>query len=153
MPKLKLTYLITTSFLITFTFTNLSGQQNNLVERNKSERQSTVEKSIFKSIERGISEGEVAPFSRFLSSQTYLSLSGGTSGYYSANQAFYVLEEFFKLYRVTSFKFEVVKTGIESPYATGVYSYEIKGKRKTSQVYVSLKRTGREWNITQLTIN
>ncbi len=108
---------------------------------------------VFKKIEKGISSNDVSAISRFLSSQTYLSLSNGISGYYSSNQAYYVLEDFFKLYRVTSFRLNNIHTDDDYPYATGVYNYELKGRRGSAQVYVSLKYAGGKWKITQITIN
>ncbi len=48
--------------------------------------------------------------SKYFGQQTYFSFSNGINGYYSNNQAFYVLEDFFKLYKVTSFKFDYIKT-------------------------------------------
>ena len=83
----------------------------------------------------------------------YLSLSNGISGYYSSNQAYYVLQDFFKIYHVTDFRFNNIKDDEDNVYATGLYNFIFKEKRESAQVYVSIKLTGKEWKITQLTIN
>ena len=110
--------------------------------------------AAFEKIESSIAAGNVEMLSGYFSSQMYLSLSNGISGYYSSNQAYYVLEDFFKNYRVMDFKFNNVKNGEEdNVYATGLYNYILNEKRETAQAYVSIKLTGKKWKITQLTIN
>ena len=112
-----------------------------------------VDSEVFSDLESGIKDGDVGAISKYFGPQTYFSLSNGINGYYSANQAFYVLEDFFKLYKVTAFRFDHIKNDKSSSYATGKYSYDNRGKRNNAQVYISLKKVGNNWNITQLTIN
>jgi hypothetical protein len=128
-------------------------QENKLLNRLDKSNHRNPSRVIFDQVEAGISEGDVAQISKYFGSQTYLSLSNGKSGYYSSNQAFYVLEDFFKIYRVASFRFNNINTDENTPYATGVYNFEFKGKKNTSQVYISLKKAGSGWKITQITIN
>ena len=45
-------------------------------------------------IGNGLSSGKIASISNLFSSQIYLNLSSGVSGYYSSNQAYYVIQEF-----------------------------------------------------------
>jgi len=113
----------------------------------------TPAKTVFKEIEEGITEGNVEKFSGYFSEQTYLSLSNGTSGYYSSNQAYYVLHDYFKINRVSSFKFVYIYEEGESPYATGVYSHEFRGRKSSAQVFISLKYHSNNWKITQITFN
>ena len=128
-------------------------QESNLVPKSDHKKNLQADLQIFSEIESGIKEGNVTRISKYFGQQTYFSLSNGINGYYSSNQAFYVLEDFFNLYRVTSFKIDHTKNDKNTSYATGVYNYDNKGKRSTSQVYISLKKIGNYWNITQLTIN
>jgi len=149
--KILLLYVIVCLF-----FSTAISQERKYINKLDSSRlaeKSNIAQLIFGDIEAGINSGNVAQFSKFLDSQTYFSLSNGISGYYSANQAYYVLEDFFKLYQVISFRLKNVKSGGENPYATGEYYYELKGKKDTAQVYISLKFTGSTWKITQITIN
>jgi hypothetical protein len=144
------------SLLICLSLISADGQDKRHINKLDSSRlaeRSNTAQVIFTDIEAGINNGNVSRFSKFLDSQTYFSLSNGISGYYSANQAYYVLEDFFKLYQVISFRLKNVKTNGESPYATGEYYYELKGKKDIAQVYISLKFTGNTWKVTQITIN
>ncbi len=144
----KITYI----FLIIL-FSTISFSQKTNYNFAKLDKTIQVDSQIFNDIESYINEGNIAGISKYFGSQTYFSLSNGINGYYSSNQAFYVLEDFFKLYKVTSFRFNHIKTDKNSSYATGKYSYDNKGKRSNAQVYISLKKIGNNWNITQLTIN
>ncbi len=145
----KIFYIIFFAFSLSFTFaqsSKFSNQTKVTVEGNQQE-------SIFKEIELGIKEGNVETISKYFGQQTYFSFSNGINGYYSSNQAFYVLEDFFKIYKVTSFKFEHIKNDKLNSYATGKYNYDNKGQRSTAQVYISIKKVGPNWIITQFTIN
>lgn len=131
----------------------ISAQEKNFLNKPGRSSQILPAQRIFQEIENAIGDGNVSSLSAYLSSQTYLSLTGGNNGYYSSNQAFYVLENFFNVYQVRSFRFNNLQSGDNNPYATGVYSYELRGRRDTAQVFVSLKLVGRNWKITQITIN
>jgi hypothetical protein len=128
-------------------------QEVNSFNRSDRSKHAPVQQSIFSDIEKGLSSGNVSVISRYFSPQTYFSLSNGVSGYYSSNQSFYILEDFFSIYKVSSFRFLNIQADKNNPYATGVYTFESKGQKGTSQVYVSLKNIGGSWKITQITIN
>ncbi len=108
---------------------------------------------IINQIEIAISKNDVESLSEHLGAQTYLNLPNGISGYYSSNQAYFVLGDFLKTYRMTSFSFKKIITGGSNPYATGNYDYEFKGKRDSAHIYLQLRNSGRNWIITQITIN
>ncbi len=138
-----------------FLISNISFAQQNFLNKSNIENkeQNNIASSILNRIEAGISSGSVSEISNYLNSQTYLSLANGISGYYSSNQAFYVLEDFFNIYKVTSFHFQSIQTNGNMPYATGVYRYYFRGKKDSANVYISLKEVGDTWKITQITIN
>ena len=108
---------------------------------------------IIKEIEKGFVKSDVSYISTHFSSQIYLSFLNDVSGYYSSNQAYYILENFFKEYTVISFSFDKVKTNINTPYVTGIYYYDQKGIRSEAKVYLSLKYTNKSWEITQISID
>jgi len=108
---------------------------------------------VISEIEESIKNADVIKLARFINSKTYFSLMGNVNGYYTTNQAFYLLEDFFKVYKVQSFRFNQVNSYENNPYATGIFYYENKGRRSKAQVYVSLKRIGENWIISQLSIN
>lgn len=150
-------YIITTFTLVIFASVNLFAQQNYLnkskKEVNYNKKQSAAVSSVFNEIESGINGGNINHIAEFLSPQTYLSLSNGANGYYSSNQAFYVLEDFLRIYKITSFHFQNIQTHDNTPYATGIYRYHLKGKKDSANVYISLKKIDKNWKITQITIN
>jgi hypothetical protein len=119
----------------------------------KSNSQNTMAYETLEEIEMGISKTNLSAISPYLSSHIYLSFLNGVSGYYSANQAYYVLENFFKEYKVTSFKFDSFNFNTITPFAKGTYNYEHKGNRSESKVYITMKLTGKSWKITQISIN
>jgi len=82
----------------------------------------------------------------------YVNLRGGESGYYSANQAHYVLENYFKTRRLVNVKFSTIGESDANPYATGSATFVERGTRRLAQVYVSLTRSGERWIITQINI-
>jgi hypothetical protein len=142
-------------FVILFSFLTRSiiGQEAKFFNKMDSNQRQSITKNVFDEIESGISTGKASSISSFLSGQTYLSFSNGVNGYYSSNQAYYILQDFFKIYRVISFKLQSIKTDENVPYATGIYYFDLRGKRGTARVYISLNRNGNNWKISQLTIN
>lgn len=131
----------------------LFSQTSNLTRKSETKTNTQQDELIFREIESGVKEGKVERIAKYFGQQTYFSFSNGTNGYYSSNQAFYVLEDFFKLYRVTSFKLDHIKTDNNHSYATGKYNYDNKGQRSSAKVYISIKKIGTNWIITQFTIN
>ncbi len=110
-------------------------------------------KAIFTKIEEGFNTGDVEKFAKFFSSQTYASLKDGVSGYYSPNQFFFILQNYFSVYKPINFRFVTSDDKSDNPYAAGYFKYEVKGVRKSSQVYISLKVIGNSWKISHISIN
>ena len=119
----------------------------------QSNSQNTMAYEILEEIEMGISKTKLSTISPHLSSQIYLSFLNGVSGYYSANQAYYVLENFINEYKVISFKFDSFNFNTITPFAKGTYYYEHKGNRSEAKVYLTMKLTSKSWKITQISIN
>lgn len=138
--------------LMCFVFVNLTEGQE-FLKSNENNSQSNEAKLVLNSIENGIARGDVNKIIGFFGTQTYLSLTNGINGYYSSNQAYYVLEDFFSDYQASSFRFEDIQADKANMYGTGTYTFTVRGKRAEAQVYISLKQNGKKWKITQLTIN
>lgn len=102
-------------------------------------------------IERGISRSDLESFTQYFSRQVFISLRNGESGYFSNNQAAFVVEDFFKSRRVLHFKFTTIHTDAE-PFATGGGLFLQKGNRETLQVYVALSKPDDRWLITQFNV-
>lgn len=112
-----------------------------------------IPKSIFGKIEEGIAVRDLDKFSKFFGAQTYLSIPNRNPGYYSSDQVFYILQDYFRIFKPVSFRFLIISEKSDNPYASGYYKFESKGIRGTAQVYISLKQAGGNWKISQITIN
>ena len=139
--------------ILSFLTQSASWQEAKFFNKLDSKQRQSITQNIFDEIESGISTGKASSISRFLSGQTYLSFSNGVNGYYSSNQAYYILEDYFKIHRVISFKLQSIKTDENVPYATGIFYFDHRGKRGTARVYISLNKSGNNWKISQLTVN
>lgn len=114
--------------------------------------QKTAQKQILAEIQAGIAKGDASLFADHLGPQVYMSLKGSEGGYYSANQALFVLQDFFAVHRPTSFAFSTQGEIEESPFATGRGFFTAKGLRESAQVYVSLTRSEGRWVVAELNI-
>lgn len=142
-----------TIIILFFLLSGIIFGQESFLPKTESKASNQIISNVFDEIESSIREGNVSRLSKYLGVQTYFSLSNGVNGYYSPNQAYYILEDYFNLYKVTAFKFNQISKDKSNPYATGTFSFDNKGKRSTAKVYIALKKIGDKWNITQLTIN
>ncbi len=108
---------------------------------------------IFSKIGNGIKTGAIREFSDKLMAETYISLESGVSAYFSADQSFYVLKDFFQHFKPTGFKMIKKNSNSETPFAVGQLTYSKNGVRGESQVFITLKLENEEWKISQLIIN
>lgn len=141
--------IITTLFLIV---SQLCFGQGSDIQYHSSQNFVTAD-SVFNYIKEGLKKGEVEEFSEFLSGKTYISLSNGKTGYFSTDQIYYILEDFFDSYKTFAFTYSTVKAGAQKPFASGTLKYLNNGKRKSAKVFISLSRITGKWKIAQLTIN
>jgi len=148
--------IIVISFVILITASALSlsfAQRRSLHNKRNFIKRNTVVFTIFKEIENSFSKSDIGKIARKLSGQTYLNLMDKINGYYSSNQAYYVLKEFFENYHIVRFKFQNIVTDNNNPYATGKYIYVHRRKQDIARVYIAIKLVGHFWKITQITIN
>ncbi|MCW8804559.1 MAG: DUF4783 domain-containing protein, partial [Ignavibacteriaceae bacterium] len=132
---------------------DLFAQHNNLQQNLNNGGKIKIQTVIFNDIESGIISNDVKKFSQYFSSQPYISLVNGVNGYYSSNQAYYIIEDFFNSFKIVSFKMEETKTEGSVSYGKGNYYYEKKGKRQIAHLYITLSKSGNKWYITQISIN
>jgi len=131
----------------------LFAQHNNLQQNINNGNKVKIQTIIFNDIESGIAGNDVKKFSQYFSSQPYLSLVNGVNGYYSSNQAYYIMEDFFNSFKVVSFKMEETKSEGSVSYGKGDYYFEKKGRREVAHLYITLSKSGNKWYITQISIN
>jgi len=97
--------------------------------------------------------GNTNNISRYFAPQVYVSLRSGERGYYSSNQAYYLLDNFFKIYSPINFQTTSRMMEGSMPYLSGRLFCRFKGSMETYQVYLNLNWNGFRWEITQLSIN
>ena len=150
--KRPIIYII--AFLLTPSFSNPLFSQNNNLQKNLNPTSTVkIQSIIFDEIETGILNNDLKSFSQYFTSQPYISLINGVNGYYSSNQTYYILEDFFNSFKVVSFKFEEKKNEESVSYGKGAYYFEKKGKREVAHLYITLSKAGSRWYITQISIN
>jgi hypothetical protein len=112
----------------------------------------SAESQILAEIQAGVAKGDVGVFAKHLGTQVYMSLKGSERGYFSANQALYVLQDFFSIHRPISFTFSTQGEIEDSPFATGRGFFIARGLRESAQVYVSLARSEGRWVVAEFNI-
>jgi len=114
--------------------------------------QKGAQRQILAEIQSGIAKGDASLFSQYLGPQVYMSLRGSEGGYYSANQALYVLQNFFSVHQPISFTFSTQGEIEDNPFATGRGFFAARGLRESAQVYVSLARSEGRWVVAEFNI-
>jgi hypothetical protein len=109
-------------------------------------------REVFNDVQLGISQGNVAIFSPHLYSQVRVTLHGGESGLYSANQAYYLLQNFLRDRKPVNFTFTTYGQSDSTPYGTGSATFTFQGIREHAQIYVALAPEGGRWVITHINI-
>jgi len=107
--------------------------------------------AVFEKIQKGILSGDISQFSEYISDKTFINLSSGKSGYYSVNQSYYILQEYFHTHKPVSFRFDSIKDG-DNPFAIGTLLYENQTRKDYSQVFISLGLEKSNWTILQFSI-
>mgnify|MGYP005835642225 CR=1 FL=1 len=110
------------------------------------------ENIMSRSIE-AISSGKISVLSNDFARQIYLSLKTGEKGYFSNNQAFYLLQNLFSIYEPIEFHSSSKFSESLTPYIAGKLYAQFKGKIEVLQVYVGYFWNGKKWEITQISIN
>ncbi len=110
------------------------------------------QRNILNEIQNGISKGDAAILSPHFGSQVYISLKGSEGSYYSANQALFVLQNFFSLHRPISFAFSTRGESDEIPFATGRGYFNARGVRESVQIYVSLTQYEGRWVVAEFNV-
>ena len=107
---------------------------------------------IIQQIQDGVNGGNVRLFSGHFAKQIFVSLGENENGYFSANQATLVLQDYFSSKRNVKFNFSTTDVFNETPYATGGGTYFLRGTIRHFQIYVSFVYADGRWMITQFNI-
>jgi hypothetical protein len=128
------------------------GSEQTLQPSGSAAAQAEEVRKVFNMVEDGLAESSIGRFSPHFGSQVTVSLRGGENGMYSANQAYYVLENYIRNRRLVDFSFNSVSEFGPNPYATGSAGFASRSGKESAQVYVALARAGSRWVITQINI-
>jgi hypothetical protein len=107
---------------------------------------------VFTEIADGLSSADISRFSSRFASQVHMTLRGGESGLFSANQAYTLLQGYLKEKAPSQCTFAPASDTAAAPYATGGIQLTSRGRREKAQVYVALARSHDRWVITHFTI-
>jgi hypothetical protein len=108
---------------------------------------------VMRSVEKAIADGSPSSLAPYFEGPVYISITGGEQGYFSANQALSILQNYFHQRKpVSFFFFSNVSERALAPYATGRFSFLRKGNRESAQVYVAFSQQRSRWIVAQLNI-
>jgi hypothetical protein len=109
-------------------------------------------RKLFETIERDIVRSSLTESSRQFAEQVFVNMSSGESGYFSSSQTVSILQRFLSSRSALSFEFSRYSDAGTTPYATGRLSYVFRGRKESSQVYVSLRFQNSRWVVSQFNV-
>ncbi|MCB0719112.1 MAG: DUF4783 domain-containing protein [Bacteroidetes bacterium] len=107
------------------------------------------DRDVVKSIERALNKGDVPGLLAFGSDRIAVAVFGEAREY-SHSQAEYVLKDFFKTHRVTSFSFDDRSQTDRGMFVQGRLRY--RGADEPLQVFVRLRMRSDEWELREIII-
>jgi hypothetical protein len=109
-------------------------------------------RKLFGQIEQAIVTASFTATSSSFAQQVFVNMSGGESGYFSANQTVSILQRYLSSRSSLSFSFSRFNETGSTPYATGRLTSLLRGRRESAQIYISLRHQDMKWVITQFNI-
>ena len=125
---------------------------SNITDPQLRKPQQSEARKLFGVIEQGIVNASLGSASASFAQQVFVNMSGGESGYFSANQTVSILQRYLSSRTSLSFEFSRFNDAGPTPYATGRLTSNSRGRRESAQIYVSLRHQGSRWVITQFNI-
>ena len=110
-------------------------------------------KQVFTSIAEGVKYSNIFYITPYFGSEVYLNILKNESGYYSPEQARYIIENFLVNNPVNSFKWKLSNRTENYAFATGKYKYNKNGFVSSYGISVSLKYEVDTWLIDQIIVN
>ena len=110
-------------------------------------------KKVFVDIGNGFVYSNVYSINQYFNGEVYLNITGQDKGYYSNDQAKFILESFINDYPVDSFKWRNSSRSDIYAFATGKYRYKKNGSVNTLEISISLNYIDDSWLIDQIIIN
>jgi len=110
-------------------------------------------KKTFVNIGNGFNYANIYEVTPYFGSEVYLSILIDEKGYYSPDQAKFILDNFFSNNSVNSFKWRNSNRSENYAFASGKYKFNKNGFIDSHDVSVSLKYVNDIWIIDQIIIN
>ncbi len=137
---------------VLFVLVSLTGlAETRAVQSLKS--QNTKPDEIFNDFRNGVINNNIAEFTRHFQGDVLIKLRNGVADYFSPNQAYFVLKDFFDSYQVISFGYKNISEDGNFPSASGELNYKHNGMNGSALAFISLEKKNNEWVIVQITIN
>jgi len=121
-------------------------------QEKKEPEKTDAKEEIFRAVENGILQSDVKSFSRYFDRNIYITLRDGETGFFSANQALYVLQNYFESHRFVRFTFSTTNTAEAPLYATGGGTYISRGSQEHVQIYLTVSHIKGGYVITQFCV-
>ncbi len=121
----------------------------------KNERQKVIYtdcKLTFESIADGFNRGDLSRITKNFDAQVYLDLLSVDKGYYSANQAEIILQDFMNYYTIDNFYYTGSHAKSDFAFAIGYYIYYKGSSRVKLNASVSLYYKDESWYIDQISL-
>ncbi len=115
--------------------------------------QQTEPAEIFDDFRNGVIYNDVSEFTKHFKGDVLIKLRNGVADYFSPNQAYFVLKDFFDSYEVVSFGYKNISAEGNFPSASGELTFKHNGMNGTALAFISLEKKNGEWVIVQITIN
>lgn len=110
-------------------------------------------KYTFVNIADGFMYSNVSYITPYFQNEVYISIKNEDKGYYSRDQARYIIEEFLGKYSPDSFKWKNSTRSEIYAFANGKYVYKKDGYQNKLFISVSLKYLNELWLIDQIIVN
>ena len=123
-----------------------------VVASNPQEKDLSDARRLLTRIEGALATGDSRSLLPFLNAKMFLTLFTGESGYYSAEQAAFILRNFFHTHSSIGCSFHNTNVGDDSAFGVGTLTFVKRGQRGSAQVFVSLAAGKGGWRITQITV-
>lgn len=110
-------------------------------------------KLSIQSVKEGIKDNSISKFSNIFGDNCYLSLNNGTIGYFTKNQIYYIMENYFEQNKIKECELDSPNFDGNIANVAGKISYIYNGVKYTTDIYLSFKNISEKWYISQLIIN
>ncbi len=136
----KLSVIVFTVFVLIISLTSHLYADDNL-------------KASIQNVKEGLIENSIRKFLNIFEDNCYLSLNNGTTGYFTKNRIYYIMENYLEQYKITECDLNSTNLDGNITNVAGKILYIYNGVRYTSDIYLSFKNISEKWYISQLIIN